>query len=63
MIERRWMRVPEAAVYASAGVSWIRSLIKSGQLRAVKTGPSYIIERADLDACLAKLKSKAARRA
>jgi excisionase family DNA binding protein len=61
MIERRWLRVPEAAAYANIGVSWIRKLIKHGQLHAFDMGGYYLIDRVDLDDCLAKLKSKAAK--
>jgi len=51
------MRVVEAAVYASMGVSMVRKLIKGGQLPASRIGRSYVIDRHDLDACLEALKS------
>ncbi len=62
MIERRWLRVPEAAVYAGMGIAYVRTLIKRGDLRAIDVGRYYVIELADLDTCLEKLKSKTAKR-
>jgi excisionase family DNA binding protein len=54
------LRIEEAAVYASIGVSWIRKLIKTGRLPAIRsehTGRYYLIDRCDLDACLEKMKT------
>ncbi len=58
MAEKKWLRVEEAAVHANIGVSWVRKLIKSRQLPAVRSGGRYLIDQADLDACLEKLKTK-----
>jgi excisionase family DNA binding protein len=55
----RPMRVEEAADYTSIGVSWIRKLIKTGRLPAIRTGAHryYLINRCDLDACLENMKT------
>src|SRR6266436_1758540 len=57
MTERRWLRVPQAAVYANMGVGLIRKLIRQRHLRAIDVGRYYVIDRLDLDACLQELKS------
>jgi excisionase family DNA binding protein len=56
MIEKKWLRVEEAAVYANVGISYIRKLIKSGQLPAIG-GRYYLINRLKLDACLEGLEA------
>lgn len=58
MIEKKWMRVEEAAVYANVGISYIRKLIRSRRLPAIH-GRYYRIDRVDLDACLEALKAEA----
>jgi excisionase family DNA binding protein len=52
------MRIEEAAAYASMGVSWMRKLIKTSRLPAIRTGAHryYVIDRCDVDACLEKMK-------
>jgi len=61
MIERRWLRTEQAAVYANVGVAFIRKLIRNRQLRAIRRR-YYVIDRVDLEACLHELKSKATQR-
>lgn len=53
---KQWMRIDEAAHYSRLGVSLLRKLIHNKQLPAIRTGRYYVIERADLDACLQKMK-------
>src|SRR5258708_6586200 len=45
MTERRWLRVPQAAVYANMGVGLIRKLIRQRHLRAIDVGRYYVIDR------------------
>jgi excisionase family DNA binding protein len=48
------LRIEEAAVYASVGVAWIRKLIRTGRLPAIRTGRyrHYVIKLQDMDTCL-----------
>jgi len=52
------LRTEEAAAYANVGISYIRKLIKTGRLKAIRsegTGRCYLIKRQDVDACLESL--------
>ncbi|HYT22231.1 MAG TPA: excisionase family DNA-binding protein [Candidatus Polarisedimenticolia bacterium] len=59
--ESRLLRIEEAAVYANVGVSYIRKLIKTRRLKAIRsegTGRYYLIKLQDVDACLESLEPK-----
>jgi excisionase family DNA binding protein len=56
--ERRWLDVKTAAAHAGSTVSFIRGLIWDGAVPYVKAGKKFVIDRADLDAYLARQKQR-----
>ncbi len=50
------LRIEEAAAYANVGISYIRKLIKTRRLKAIRSERGrYLIKRQDVDACLESL--------
>lgn len=45
----RMLTIPQAAAYIGGSVKFVRSLIWSRQLRYVKAGKRFVIDRAELD--------------
>jgi excisionase family DNA binding protein len=55
------LSIPQASAYAACAGWAIREAIWSHDLRAIKLGRRYVIDRADLDAYIdARLKERAA---
>ena len=52
----RWFTVDEAALYLRVSPGNIRTLIHRQDIRASRLGPSYRLDRADLDSFLEKRK-------
>lgn len=55
--EARLLTVKQAAVYLGTCVYQVRQLGYSKQLPHIKLGKRFLIDRADLDALVAKLKA------
>lgn len=49
---QRWLDVVTAALYVIVSQGTIRNLIRSGELRAVRLGKGYKIDKNDLDALM-----------
>jgi excisionase family DNA binding protein len=47
--ERRWLTLPEAACYLSLSANTVRHFLHSGELRAVRIGLMFRVDRTDLD--------------
>jgi excisionase family DNA binding protein len=54
--ELRWFTVDEAALYLRVSPGNVRTLIHRQDIRASRLGPSYRLDRADLDLLLEKKK-------
>ena len=54
--ESRWLTIDEAALYLRVSPGHIRSLIHRQDIRAARLGPSYRLDRVDLDVFLEKRK-------
>ena len=48
-VNSRWLTIPQAAVYASVSIKFIRTLIWSRDLKYTKAGKRFIIDRQELD--------------
>jgi excisionase family DNA binding protein len=47
--DRRWLTLPEAASYLALSPNTVRHIIHAGELRAVRIGLMFRIDRTDLD--------------
>jgi excisionase family DNA binding protein len=56
--QRRWMDVKAAASHVGSTVSFIRGLIWDGEVPYVRAGKKFVLDRADLDAWMAKQKER-----
>jgi excisionase family DNA binding protein len=57
-LQPRGLRVAEAAQYAGATVSLMRTLISTGEVPAIRLGKRHVILRDDLDAYLDSLRRR-----
>jgi excisionase family DNA binding protein len=48
-VSPRMLTIPQAAAYVGASVKFIRSLIWKRELRYIKAGKRFVIDRAELD--------------
>ena len=48
-VSPRMLTIPQAACYIGASVKFVRSLIWSRQIKYIKAGKRFIVDRAELD--------------
>jgi excisionase family DNA binding protein len=61
--ESRWLRLEQAAHYASVSKHFVKQLLRKRELIPIKAGKYFLIDRLDLDKYLERLKVEQGSRA
>jgi len=56
---QRLLRIPQAAIYLACSVWAVRDLLRRKELTKIPLGRKYLIDRAQLDAYIERIKAKA----
>jgi excisionase family DNA binding protein len=54
--QSRWLRIEQAAKYASVSVHFVKQLVRKREIVPIKAGKYFLIDRLDLDKYLEGLK-------